>query len=367
MPHLPMHRIATSRSLAGEPDMVGTIAANLRPSTKHLDFALAAWNSTALTTSHQVPLTKTHRDELGSRTETGVVLAGVGHIFEKSCPSMVVRQIWAGHGVTVESVRCTGPEPIVYRFRAPQHLLVLYEQCERTRGETIVEGARSSTLRNLTGKLTIVPVGHEFCERHELRADAQITFFHFDTALLPRTANVQFGEILIKPRLLFEDVTLSSTAKRLNMLFADGTSPCGERYTEALGVVLAHDFVRFNNAAPIDGPLLKGGLASWQQRIVTVYLREHFARQIPLAKLARLVGLSSCHFSRAFKKSFGLPPQRYQSARRIEQAKLLLGMREMSVTDIGLEVGFTSSSAFASSFRKATGMSPSAYARTVNR
>ena len=54
------------------------------------------------------------------------------------------------------------------------------------------------------------------------------------------------------------------------------------------------------------------------------YIEEHLAEQIPLKTLAQLVRLSPCYFCRAFKQSFGVPPHRYHSARRIEQAKALL-------------------------------------------
>ena len=52
---------------------------------------------------------------------------------------------------------------------------------------------------------------------------------------------------------------------------------------------------------------VRGGLAAWQQRVVTDYVEEHLAEQIPLATLAGLARLSPYHFSRAFKQSFGVP------------------------------------------------------------
>jgi AraC family transcriptional regulator len=58
-----------------------------------------------------------------------------------------------------------------------------------------------------------------------------------------------------------------------------------------------------------------------------------------------------------------VPPLRYQSRRRIEYAKLLLTKPETSVTDVGLAIGFGSSSSFVTAFRKATGVTPSVYRR----
>jgi AraC family transcriptional regulator len=98
---------------------------------------------------------------------------------------------------------------------------------------------------------------------------------------------------------------------------------------------------------------------------VTAYIEEHFAERIPLATLARFVRLSPWHFCRAFKQSFGKPPGRYQTERRIEYAKRLLANRELSVTEVGLQAGFSSFSWFVTAFRDATGFSPRGYSRSL--
>ena len=76
--------------------------------------------------------------------------------------------------------------------------------------------------------------------------------------------------------------------------------------------------------APRKEPPVRGGLAGWQQRIVTSYIEEHLAEPISLATLAQLARLSTYYFCRAFKQSFGVPPHRYHTNRRIEHAKALL-------------------------------------------
>jgi AraC family transcriptional regulator len=111
--------------------------------------------------------------------------------------------------------------------------------------------------------------------------------------------------------------------------------------------------------------LAKGGLAAWQQRAVTSYIEEHLAEPILLATLARLVRLSPYYFCRAFKRSLGLPPHRYHSNRRIEHAKRLLVEPAPSVTDIVRIVGYGETSSFTTAFHKATGITPTAYRRTL--
>jgi AraC-like DNA-binding protein len=136
-------------------------------------------------------------------------------------------------------------------------------------------------------------------------------------------------------------------------------------YVQALGVVLAHELVRFNTGKSSVEPQVSGGLAAWQQRTVVAYIEDHLAEPISLATLAQLVRLSPNHFCRTFKQSFGMPAHRYHNSRRIERAKTLLAEPAPSVTDIGFTVGFSQTSSFTNTFRKVTGMTPTAYCRSL--
>jgi len=105
------------------------------------------------------------------------------------------------------------------------------------------------------------------------------------------------------------------------------------------------------------GPVSRGGLAPWQQkRCGGLYRgacrRRHPARD-PLAELARL---SPIPFSPGRFKAFLRPcqPHRYHANRRIERAKQLLANRELSVTNIALDVGFSETSTFSAAFHRVT-------------
>jgi len=78
-----------------------------------------------------------------------------------------------------------------------------------------------------------------------------------------------------------------------------------------------------------------------------------------------LAGLSSYCFCRAFKQSVGLTPYRYHNHRRMGDAKLLLAKPAPSVTDIGLTVGYSETSSFTAAFHKTTGLTPTAFRRTL--
>jgi AraC family transcriptional regulator len=126
-----------------------------------------------------------------------------------------------------------------------------------------------------------------------------------------------------------------------------------------------HELLRLNAGTVRAEPPTRGGLAGWQRRLVAQYIEENLSEQISLAELAELAQLSVFHFSRAFKQSFGMPPHRYHTSRRIERAKILLAKPNQSVTEIAFDMGFSDTSSFTATFRKSAGRTPTEYRRSV--
>jgi AraC family transcriptional regulator len=266
--------------------------------------------------------------------------------------------------LTAEIVQAKALDRLEFRFRAPMHLLVVCERGVRREGDTFVEGLPRSALRDLTRKLTFVPAGHEYHEWQDPRILTRLAYFYFDPGRLPVQDELGSTDMPLAPRLFFEDQALSCTARKLETLI-DNPESSNQLYFEALGVVLAHELMRINGGTPCVKSPVRGGLAAWQQRIVADYIEENLAKQISLATLAALVRLSPHYFCRAFKQSFGVPPHCYHSSRRIEQAKLLLARPTCSVTEIGLALGFSTTSSFTAAFRKAAGRTPTEYRRSL--
>jgi len=277
-------------------------------------------------------------------------------------PEAAKRRTVSGRGVTVEDVQSTGRGKIQYRFRAPIHLLVVYERGERRCGDSFVEGLPRSALRNVARKLTFVPAGYQYDEWYEPSADTRRLHFYFDPAELRIQSSLLSRPFA--PRLFFDEATLWQTALKLREL-VDSSASGDRHYLDAVSRLLVHELVRFNLGLGGFRPTIRGGLAPWQQRLASRYIKEHFSERIPTAVVARLVGLSRFHFCRMFKQSFGTTPHQYQTNCRIEQAKDLLAECARSVTDIGLTVGFSTSASFATAFRRATGFSPSEYRRSL--
>jgi AraC family transcriptional regulator len=107
-----------------------------------------------------------------------------------------------------------------------------------------------------------------------------------------------------------------------------------------------------------------GGLAPWQARRATEYIRQHLSEDISLTELAAVARLSPFHFARAFKASLGKPPHAYQNGARIEQAMVLLRQTEATITDIAHAVGFETPQTFSRAFRRECGGTASQYRRS---
>jgi AraC-like DNA-binding protein len=86
-----------------------------------------------------------------------------------------------------------------------------------------------------------------------------------------------------------------------------------------------------------------------------------FAEPLDVPALAAIAHVSPAHFSRTFRATFGETPHRYLQRRRLERAMALLRQTDRSVSDICLDVGFTSLGSFSRTFRTVVGTSPTAF------
>jgi AraC-like DNA-binding protein len=80
--------------------------------------------------------------------------------------------------------------------------------------------------------------------------------------------------------------------------------------------------------------------------------------------VAREAGLSPYHFIRLFAAVFGTTPHQLRTRERLERAKRLL-LRDHSVTEVCMEIGFSSLGSFSELFHRRVGVPPSAYRRRL--
>ncbi len=109
----------------------------------------------------------------------------------------------------------------------------------------------------------------------------------------------------------------------------------------------------------------KGGLAPWAERLCIELMHARLSEDISLDELAAEARLSPYHFARMFKQSVGVPPRVYLTRLRMEKACELLEHTDLSVTEIALEVGYSSNQVLARVFTKYQKTSPTDFRRAV--
>jgi AraC-like DNA-binding protein len=117
------------------------------------------------------------------------------------------------------------------------------------------------------------------------------------------------------------------------------------------------------NAPSVD-KLQPGGLATWQARRTLAYIEANLASKMDIDDLANLVALSRSHFSRAFKRSVGLPPMEYVVVRRVERAKAIISGAREPLAEVALACGFADQAHLNRRFRDIVGVSPGRWRRS---
>lgn len=90
-------------------------------------------------------------------------------------------------------------------------------------------------------------------------------------------------------------------------------------------------------------------------------IKENPMQRYTIAELAIASNLSPSRFQQKFREYAGVPPMEFVMREKIEYAKHLLNHTHKPITEIALELGFSSSQHFASTFRKYQFLSPRDY------
>lgn len=117
-----------------------------------------------------------------------------------------------------------------------------------------------------------------------------------------------------------------------------------------------------HRASPAPRPA-RGGLAGWQAKRVAAYIDEHIGTPFKASDLATLVQLSTAHFFRAFKASFGTTPAAYIMRQRIRLAQDLMLSTGYPLAQVALECGMCDQSHLCRAFRRLVGNTPTQWRR----
>jgi AraC family transcriptional regulator len=194
--------------------------------------------------------------------------------------------------------------------------------------------------------------------------------FYFPRAALDALADEadapRVGELRYKPAVSHRDPVLRSMAEALLPLFRV-PDQVNRLFMDHLLLTVGHHVAsRYGGMRPLR-QRAHGGLTPFQERRAKELLTHNISGDLPLSNLARECGLSLTSFSRAFRKSVGVPPHRWVIQQRIELAKTLLLDDSMSLAEIAIECGFSDQSHLTRFFTATVGVSPGFWRQTVRK
>nr|WP_231036505.1 AraC family transcriptional regulator [Pectinatus sottacetonis] len=96
---------------------------------------------------------------------------------------------------------------------------------------------------------------------------------------------------------------------------------------------------------------------------VKEYIDKHYFEKLTFSRMCKIMHISESFLSHKFKKITGFSPIQYITRRRIGKAQSSLISSDVSITDIGAEVGYDSTSYFNMIFKKTVEMAPLEYRR----
>lgn len=226
------------------------------------------------------------------------------------------------------------------------------------------EGSERLSARTRIGSITLIPEGHQ--GRWDIGGPLEVSHVYLSDERLRSSAeaiaNGRSFELI--HRVAFDDPAASRILTLLSEEAGEGSS---RLFAEQAIDLLCTQLLRGHSSlGRLTAPPRRRGLADWQVKRVTRYMQEHLDDEdMGLDELAALVSLSRFHFVTAFRLATGQTPHAWLTALRIGQARQLLTHPEFAVTDVALAVGYQTPSAFAASFRKAVGMTPSEFRRRL--
>ena len=165
--------------------------------------------------------------------------------------------------------------------------------------------------------------------------------------------------ITMGERLDFNDTLASLLATATVAVDTDPrvTRRCIRRAAALLGI----DVTRANATAACSCP--RAGLPSWQANRLRSYIESKLDSTIRATDLAGVVRLSTSHFFRAFRKSFGESPAAYIMKRRVLRAQGLMLKSRMPLSQVALDCGMCDQSHLSRAFSRIVGITPAAWRR----
>ncbi|MFM7427664.1 MAG: helix-turn-helix domain-containing protein [Elainella sp.] len=173
------------------------------------------------------------------------------------------------------------------------------------------------------------------------------------------------GAIRFRERRGGFDPVISQFAARFRSEIQSG-SYCGVLYGESLALAFSRYLLEQHSHSSQLISTERGQLSPRQLQEIIDLIHTDLPTELSLTDLAKHLNLSPFHFARLFKHSLGLSPHQYVLQNRIERAKKLIATTpKLSLTEIGLQVGFYDQTHFGKAFKRTVGLSPKQFAKQM--
>jgi two-component system, response regulator YesN len=140
--------------------------------------------------------------------------------------------------------------------------------------------------------------------------------------------------------------------------------------------MLHQDFlIKFESAAKLKSYLLslvervfpQDSCEKDQSRLnsILTYIHQHYTEDLSLSDLAREFYVNPSYLSQFFKSKIKMNLSTYIETLRVEEAKRLIKLNSLDIHQVGDRVGYSDASYFTKLFKKHTGVTPSAYYKSI--
>jgi AraC family transcriptional regulator len=255
---------------------------------------------------------------------------------------------WSGTAASMEQ------PPLDHHYLA-QHLGGAKQVRRKGEGQTIDQDVA-------LGSVTIIPAGAAY--QWLTRGPIEYAHVYIAPRRIERTIRDTFDRdprsISLVPQLGCQDPLVK--ALMAAMLDDDlDAGPDGRLARDSWFEALLTRLVHNSSSLTIATPRARNTLAPRTLARLKAHIEANLADEVSLDSLAEVAGLSRFHLCRSFRETTGYPPHAWLTRSRIATARRLLRSTDLPIHEIARQCGFASPNQFATSFRKAMGITPSAF------
>ncbi|HUK07248.1 MAG TPA: AraC family transcriptional regulator [Stellaceae bacterium] len=298
-------------------------------------------------------------------TEQGAYITRIGEYFGLKNPPTLTATISRKAKLTITRLRSDSADHAMTKTIPRESAFIVALQLRDLRAHELWMSGRPIPVTPYA-KDTISAVDLDFEPTWHLKSPFDLLHFYLPSAALDeiatQNASGRVDTLSIAPGAALLDPVVRQLGscflpelerpERASSLFVDHVA-------HALTAHLAHTYGGMRFARP----LVRGGLAPWQERRAKEYMTANLEEDISLAQLASECSLSLSYFARAFRQSTGQPPHRWRLERRVDRAKDLLLNSTQPLAEIALACGFADQSHFTRVFSRIVGVGPAAWRR----